>query len=113
MSAVALLRQQVEAARLKRMYDFGKAVVIFGRLDQQVVVVAVGHRIWIRRVRLEQDGNQQRRKHLPERAGAECRDACGIFRDERVVGLLLWFVVAVGGEIDVEPSALREKRRKV
>jgi hypothetical protein len=113
MSAVALLGQQVETAWLERMHDLGEPVVIFGRLDQQVVVVAVGHWIRIDRIRLEQDGNQQRREYLPERAGRERRDARGIFRDERVVGLLLRLVVAVGGEIDVEPSAPREKRRKV
>ena len=58
--------EQVAALRLMRMHDFGKPVVVFRGLDQQLIESTVGQRFGIAVVRFEKNGKQN---WCEERAG--------------------------------------------
>ena len=108
MRAVAFFGQQVAAVGLVGVDDLGEAVVVVGRFDEDLVVIAIRGGSGSAALALNSTGNSSGAKTWRGATRRERRDARRIPLDEGVVGLLLGSVVAVRREIDVQPAALRE-----
>ncbi len=111
MGAVVVFHQQVPVGGLLAVDDFGKAIVVFGGFDKQLVIIAPGGRIGAGGLGFEENRELQWRKDLAGPGGQQFRNAGRVSPDKGLIcirSIQLLAVVAVRGQINIQPAAIGE-----